>query len=89
MAVASLGRQDLRALIDAVHMNRMLWGALGADCARSDNSLPAELRARIIALSRWVSEYSGKVMREKESVEPLIDVNRIIMDGLSGRSNAA
>ncbi|HBK91142.1 MAG TPA: flagellar biosynthesis regulator FlhF, partial [Parvularcula sp.] len=46
-------------------------------------------RALIISLARWVSLYSSDVMRKKESVEPLIDVNRIIMDGLAGKRPAA
>ena len=83
------GREDLKQLIDAIHLNRSLWGALASDCAAADNQLPSETRALIISLSRWVSLYSTDVMQRRESVEPLIDVNRIIMDGLSGKPPAA
>ena len=83
------GREDLKRLIDAVHLNRALWGTLASDCAQPDNALPAETRAAIISLARWVSVYSSDVMQKRESVEPLIDVNRIIMDGLAGRNTAA
>lgn len=85
LAVAEEGRADLRRLIDAVHLNRSLWATLASDCADSKNQLPSETRALIISLARWVSLYSSDVMRNKESVAPLIDVNRIIMDGLAGR----
>ncbi|MDZ7627512.1 MAG: flagellar biosynthesis regulator FlaF [Parvularculaceae bacterium] len=89
MAVAAEGRDDLKQLIDAVHLNRSLWSALATDCADAHNQLPSETRALIISLARWVSLYSSDVMRKKDSVEPLIDVNRIIMDGLSGKRPAA
>lgn len=89
MAAGEAGRSDLRALIGAVHLNRTLWGALAADCAKGANGLPDETRARIIALSRWVSEYSSAAMRKNASLAPLIEVNRIIMDGLAGRASAA
>ncbi len=88
IAVAAEGREDLKQLIDAVHLNRSLWSALATDCADEHNQLPSETRALIISLARWVSFYSSDVMRKKESVEPLIDVNRIIMDGLAGKKAA-
>lgn len=85
LGAAAEGREDLKQLIEAVHLNRSLWAALASDCADARNQLPAETRALIISLARWVSLYSSDVMRKKESVEPLIDVNRIIMDGLAGK----
>ncbi|MGE0408016.1 MAG: flagellar biosynthesis regulator FlaF [Amphiplicatus sp.] len=88
IAAAERGRADLEALAGAVHFNRALWGALAADCADDKNGLPTETRAGVIALSRWVARHSSDVMRARESVEPLIDVNRLIMEGLSGRSAA-
>lgn len=80
---------DLKTLIEALHLNRTLWGTLAADCADPANQLPTETRALIISLSRWVSRYSSEIMQKKESVEPLIDVNRMIMDGLAGKAPAA
>ncbi len=89
MAAAEAGRADLKQLIEAVHLNRTLWGTLAADCADPANQLPSETRALIISLARWVSAYSSDVMQKKETVAPLIDVNRIIMDGLAGQRPAA
>ena len=88
IAAMETGREDLKQLIDAIHLNRSLWGALASDCADPANDLPSETRALIISLSRWVSLYSSDVMQKRESVEPLIDVNRIIMDGLAGKKSA-
>lgn len=88
MEVAGKGRKDLKALIRAVHLNRQLWGALAADCANESNALPVETRATIISLSRWVRDHSSDVVRGGESVDPLIDVNRIIMEGLAAKPAA-
>ena len=35
-----------------------------------------------MSLSLWVARHSSAVMRREEEFEPLIDVNRIIMQGL-------
>jgi flagellar protein FlaF len=88
LAAAQTKRNDLKALIEAVHKNRELWGALAADCADDGNALPRATRAQIISLSRFVAEYSKSVMQKDESLDPLIDLNRIIMDGLARRSAA-
>ena len=44
--------------------------------------LPREVRAQIISM--WVRRYSKEVTREAASVEPLIEINRTIMQGLQG-----
>lgn len=88
MGVAESGRADLKALVEAVLANRRLWDALADDCARGDNLLPKETRTAIIRLSHWVADHSRAVMQRKESVDALIDVNRIIMEGLAGKSAA-
>ena len=87
LVAAENGRADLQGLTKALHLNRSLWGALADDCANEKNALPEETRARIIGLSRWVAAYSSDLMRKGGSdIEPLIDVNRIIMDGLAGKA---
>jgi flagellar protein FlaF len=80
---SQLDAAEISQRIDALHWNRELWAALAADCASEANQLPAELRARIISLSLWVSRHSSAVMRGEESFEPLIDVNRSVMQGLA------
>lgn len=75
---------NLSARMDALDWNRRLWSALGSDCAAPENNLPPELRAQIISLSIWVGKYTSLVIRGKDDIEALIDINRIIMQGLSG-----
>jgi flagellar protein FlaF len=80
-------RQDKR-LIDALDWNRRMWSSFATACTTDDNSLPESLRAQIISLSIWVTRYSGSVMRDGASLEPLIDINRTIMEGLSAQPEA-
>jgi flagellar protein FlaF len=75
---------DIKTRIDAIDWNRRLWAALASDCACPENALPAAIRAQIISLSLWVSRHSSAVMQGKEAFEPLIEINRIMMQGLSG-----
>ncbi len=71
-------------LAEAVDWNRRLWGTLAADCMDDRNRLPKEVRAQIVSLSLWVTRYSKQVVRSGASMEPLIEVNRTIMQGLQG-----
>ena len=80
---------DFQKRIDALDWNRRLWGVLAGDCAKADNRLPEALRAQIISLSLWVNRHSSAIMRREEQFQPLIDVNRIIMQGLQGPATQA
>jgi flagellar biosynthesis activator protein FlaF len=84
MEAAKADPLDFRTRVDALDWNRRLWSALGTDCADPANQLPDQLRASIISLSIWVSKYTSQVIRREEDIDALIDVNRIIMQGLSG-----
>ena len=76
---------DLQTRIDAIDWNRRLWSALANDCAQPENQLPPTLRAQIISLSSWVRRYSSSVMRGEGDFDALIDINRIMMQGLDGK----
>jgi flagellar protein FlaF len=89
MAAAEVDVSDTAARIDALDWNRRLWSVLASDCADSANSLPVELRAQIISLSIWVNKHSSAVMRREEEFGPLIDVNRIMMQGLAGQVDSS
>jgi len=73
---------DRVGLIHAVHRNRQLWGAFLGDLSGEQNTLPDSLRAGLISLALWVQQHSGEVMAKRETVEPLIEINRMVMDGL-------
>ena len=73
-------------LVEAIDWNRRMWRTLAADCMDDRNALTQDVRAKIISLSLWVSKYSRRVTREKAPLDPLIPINRTIMQGL--QSNA-
>jgi flagellar protein FlaF len=80
---------DIGGRADALDWNRRVWSVLGDDCANRDNQMPAQLRASIISLSIWVGKHTSAVIRREEEIEPLIEINRMIMQGLSGGGAAA
>jgi flagellar protein FlaF len=79
---------DLSGRMKALHWNRRLWTTLAADCANPNNALPEQLRASIISLSIWVDKHTSAVMLKEQPIQPLVDVNRIIMQGLSGQMSS-
>jgi len=82
MEAEQLDKSFIRERMDALDWNRRMWSLLGADCSLATNGLPEQLRANIVSLSIWVNKHTSLVMRNKEDFAPLIDVNRIIMQGL-------
>jgi flagellar protein FlaF len=88
MEAAKSDRADIPARIDALDWNRRVWTVLSADCAHPDNKLPAPLRASIISLAKWVNRHTSAVIRRREDIEPLIQVNRTIMQGLAPSASA-
>ena len=88
MEAAKSGKVDA-PLAEALNRNRQLWQALANDCRGAGNGLADELRASIISLSIWVTKYSGQVLREGEDIKDLIEVNRIVMQGLQPKAPAA
>jgi flagellar protein FlaF len=83
MEAAAAQDKDLKTRIRALHWNRRLWSTLANDCASETNALPPAARAQIISLSIWVNRHTSEVMQRREPIQPLIDVNRMIMQGLS------
>jgi flagellar biosynthesis activator protein FlaF len=75
-------------LMGALHHNREVWGTFRVLCSSPANQLPTELRASIISLAMWVDRYTTDVIRERDSIEALITVNRAVMEGLATENHA-
>ena len=86
---SELDRDEIAARMDALDWNRRLWSTLAADCGRPSNQLPAPLRANIISLSLWVNRHTSAVMRGEERFGPLIDINKLMMQGLEPKQAPA
>lgn len=77
------------ARIQAAHDNRTLWQSLAHDLAGEDNTLPPDLRARLISLAIWVTRETERVIHHGAALRDLIDINRSIMPGLKPAEQGA
>jgi flagellar protein FlaF len=84
----SLDRHEFGRRAEALDWNRRVWSAFAADCGAEGNGLPDSLRAGIISLSLFVSKHSSAVLRDGADMEPLIDINRTVMQGLEASMKA-
>ncbi len=66
--------------------NERIWISLKMDLMENDNKLDENLRASLISLAVWVEGHTQAVMAGGKNIRPLIEVNRSIIDGLSGRA---
>ena len=89
MHASTVETTDIATRINAIDWNRRLWSTLATDCADPNNAQPMALRAQIISISLFVSRHSSAVMRGEEDFEPLIDINRMVMQGLAGPGGSA
>jgi flagellar protein FlaF len=65
--------------------NQMVWSTFKMDLTEAENGLTPELKASIISIAIWVEGHTQGVLAGGRTVKPLIDINRSIIDGLSGR----
>ncbi len=84
MHASTVDAADVATRIDALDWNRRLWSVLATDCANPDNTMPKNLRAQIISISLFVSRHSSTIMRGEDDFEALIDINKMVMQGLAG-----
>ncbi len=73
-----------KKFIEAVDWNRRMWLTLQMDLASDTNGLADELKAQLISVAIWVDKHTSAALRGDADLEPLITVNRTIMEGLAG-----
>ncbi|MET4682965.1 flagellar biosynthesis regulator FlaF [Brevundimonas faecalis] len=89
MDAAATEKTDIAKRIDALDWNRRVWSTLSTACSDPSNGMSHAVRAQIISLDLFISRHSSAVMRGEEDFETLIDINRMIMQGLAGPSPTA
>jgi flagellar protein FlaF len=89
IAASHADPKDFATRIDALGWNRQVWATLATTCSDPGNSLPVQMRASIISLSLFVSRHTSEVMKGDEGFETLIDINKMIMQGLGGPGTEA
>lgn len=85
---STVDKSDIATRIDALDWNRRLWSTLATDCAAPGNGLDQALRAQIVSISLFVNRHSSAVMRGEGDFADLIDINRMVMQGLAGGAAA-
>lgn len=73
-------------IAEAMFQNVRLWSAFGADVVSEGNTLPDPLRARIAWLADFARFHMAKVLDKQATVDPLIEINTMIMKGLRGET---
>lgn len=67
----------------AIAFVQRLWSLLIEDLLNQENGLPEKLRAEIISIGLWIMKESELIRRgESQNYKGLIDINKIICDGL-------
>jgi flagellar protein FlaF len=85
LADCAEGPSRLRAL----GRNHKLWSILVKDLALAENRLPDGVKAGLIELGLWSMRYCTQAMLRDLPLQPLIEVNRNIADGLLAQQGAA
>jgi flagellar protein FlaF len=78
-----------RTRIEALHKTHQLWSVLVRDLQSPGNSLPENLKQQLVSLGIWAMMYCTRGIPEDLPVQPLIDVNRNMIDGLRAQLGAA
>lgn len=70
------------SFVEALYQNRKLWTLLATDVSDRENGLDQTLRGQILYLAEFTHVYTSRVLNEKLSVRPLLDINSAILRGL-------
>ena len=74
---------DYSSFVEAISKNRKLWTLLCTDILHPQNELSTQIKASIFYLNDFVQSYSGRILSEDITAEPLIDINLSIIRGLN------
>jgi flagellar protein FlaF len=78
LAECTPGQTRVRAL----GRNHTLWSTLVQDVSLAENRLPDGIKTQLITLGLWAMRYSTLALLKDLPIEPLIEVNRNVMEGL-------
>lgn len=72
----------------AIGRNHTLWSILVRDLAVAENRMPEGIKSQLISLGLWSMRYSTIALLRDLPVDPLIEVNTNVLEGLLGQSTA-
>lgn len=74
---------DFPEFIHALHENDRFWTQVAIDLTSNENRLPDHLKASLISIAGFIISYSAQVRQGLASAQPLVDLNLMIVRGLS------
>lgn len=85
------GGQDMEAYGSAIRYNQRLWTIFQIALCDPDNPLPRELKVTLLNLSRYIDRVSFRAVTgfAPQLLNSLIDINRIIAEGLTNKNKSA
>lgn len=82
-------KKNFPAYADALHTNQRLWTALVVDVSDKNNPLPSELKASVMYLADFTRHHTRRILRDKASVLPLLEINMAVLRGLKNEGNVS
>ncbi len=82
LATANTSAERIRA----IGRNHDLWSTMLKDLSQSGNRLPAPLKRQLIDLAIWSMRYSILATLKNLDIQPLLDVNTNILEGLQAQT---
>jgi flagellar biosynthesis regulator FlaF len=71
-----------RTRIEALYKTYQLWSLLVNDLSLPGNALPHDLKQQLVSIGLWAKVYSNRAVTGDLPVQPLIDVNCNMIEGL-------
>lgn len=79
---------DPRSRIDALSKTHQLWSLMVRDLACEGNKMPETTKQDLIGIGFWAMGYSVAAACHPMPLQPLIDVNQNILEGLRLQTSA-
>ena len=70
----------------ALGRNHMLWSILIQDLSLAENALPEGIKTQLVSLGLWAMRYSTLALLKDLPLEPLLEVNRNVAEGLDAQT---
>src|SRR5262245_23566032 len=87
-AIVSNDEASFEQKFEALMFNRKLWTIFLSEAMRDENPQPLEVRQNIANIGIFVLTQTAalQISPQREHIKPLIEINRNIAAGLSGRA---
>ncbi|WP_428392496.1 flagellar biosynthesis regulator FlaF [Lichenicoccus sp.] len=79
---------DRKARNAALGINHEIWSHMFRDLNAAENRLPPILKQDCLTLARWSLDYSTRALLKDLPLQPLIDINEQVADGLAAPAAA-